>query len=426
MRTIVRRFALALAALGITGFVAGSGQLLARHVQMQQGEGAVASPGVPAAYAQAPTSMGRFEADLVFTSLDAPGNGEASARVVWDDAWFTQDERIYNDQLAHTASVIAALAYSESGYYQASNACPPYMERALGQLGFSDVDTDSYRYRSEVVDEVLGLVTNQADGVAYTLARKRLTSSSEGPDSRPRGLILVSVRGSYGSEWLSNLDLSSDEAGDYGGYVRAAREISREVEQQVARSCSNGAEASVLLTGHSRGGAVANLVAAELNNARAASNMPEARIYAYTFAAPATTLQPQARSSRYANIFNVINPSDIMPHLPLETWGYERYGVDVLLPHAGEKHFEERFAEMQAAYERSVGVPSAADPADAHAVQAICSGIAESVPSAKDLVSPAGAAAVLGAVARHADPVRILYSHYPSTYIAWLEVLAGR
>ena len=56
------------------------------------------------------------------------------------------------------------------------------------------------------------------------------------------------------------------------------------------------------------------------------------RVYAYTFASPATTLNAQAHDARYANIFNIANPSDIMPYLPLRTWGYERYGIDKALP----------------------------------------------------------------------------------------------
>lgn len=442
MKSIVHRLPLALLSLGITGLLIVSGQLLARHVQVQAGQGAVPAPDVASAYAEEPAKTGRFDATLTYTSLDAPGNGEATARVTWDDAWFSQDERAYNGQLAHAASVLAALAYSESGYYQAGASCPPYMENALVKLGFSDISTDSYQYRSEAVDEVLNLMTAQADGVAYTIARKHLAPAA-GPDgaqaesaspadsasagaapSASRDLILVSVRGSYGSEWLSNLDLSSDESGDHGGYVRAAREIEREVARWAMRSRADGAEVSVLLAGHSRGGAVANLVATELDNARGDSELDGMRVYGYTFASPATTLHVEARDERYGNIFNVINPSDIMPYLPLSSWGYERYGVDVSLPTIDDEDFESRRSAMEEAYERSVGVACAADPEDARTAQAVCDDIAARIPSAAELVSPAGAAAVFGSAAAHVDPVRMLYSHYPSTYAAWLDVLA--
>ena len=39
-------------------------------------------------------------------------------------------------------------------------------------------------------------------------------------------------------------------------------------------------------------------------------------------------------------------------------------------------------------------------------------------------MTPRGALAVFTSVAARVDPVRILYSHYPSTYIAWMSVIA--
>lgn len=428
MKSILRRLPFAMLTLLLVGALTASGGLFVRRAQVAAGEGAVASPGIPAAYGDTPQVPAAFETELTYTSLDAPENGEAVARVSWDDAWFVQAEAAYNPSLAHTASVLAALAYSESGYYQAGNDSPPYMEQALTRLGFTGVSTESYRYRSEVVDEVLSLVTNDADGVAYTIARKPL---QVGEGAR-RDLILVSVRGSYGSEWISNLDLSRNEEDDHGGYVRAAQEIGREVGSWATESRAEGAEVSVLLVGHSRGGAVANLVAAQVDDERAeGAGSPDGQglahadaVYAYTFASPFTTLSAKARSARYGNIFNIANPSDIMPALPLSAWGYARYGIDIALPRAGAADFDEFHEQMLASYQSSVGVACGADPSDAETVDAVVEELGRSIASVEDLVTPAGAMAVLTSVASRVDPVRILYSHYPSTYIAWMDVLA--
>lgn len=308
LRRMLRRLPCALLALGLTATLGSVGVLATRRAQELTGRGAVEQPRLNAAYAQgsegpAPEAEtahpARFATNLTYTSLDAPDDGSAVARVTWDDAWFSADEGDYNHELAQTSSVLAALAYSESGYYQARENHPPYMENALASLGFGEVSTESYRYRSKVVDEVLDLATGDADGAAYTIARKRLGSGHDGP---ARDLILVSARGSYGSEWLSNLDMSRDEAGDHGGYVRAAREIGAEVVSWAEESRALGAEVSVLLVGHSRGGAIANLVAAELDDLRAQAGDAASfgPVYAYTFAAPATTLASDARSERTA------------------------------------------------------------------------------------------------------------------------------
>lgn len=431
LRRVLRRLPCALLALGLTVALVSTGVLVTRRAQELAGRGAVEQPGLDAAYAQAPDDPvsgvepvrpARFAINLTYTSLDAPDDGSAVARVMWDDAWFAADEDAYNHELAQTSSVLAALAYAESGYYQARGDHPPYMENALASLGFGEVSTESYRYRSKVVDEVLDLATGDADGAAYTIARKRLDSGDGDP---ARDLILVSARGSYGSEWLSNLDLSRDEGGDHGGYVRAAREIGAEVVSWAEESRARGAEVSVLLVGHSRGGAIANLVAAELDDRRAQAGAAASfgPVYAYTFAAPATTLALDARSERYGNIFNIANPSDIMPYLPLSAWGYGRYGVDLDLPSVGRADFDRLDSEMRAVYRASVGVECAADAADVLIVRVACDDIAAAVGSAEELVTPAGAFTALRLLATHVDPVRVLYSHYPSTYIAWLSVI---
>lgn len=431
VRRVLRRVPCALAVLGLTGLLTASGVLCARRAQELTGTGAVEQPGLASAYAQeadfalasgsgpSPSRPARIETNLTYTSLDASGDGSAVARVTWDDAWFFADEDAYNHELARTSSVLAALAYAESGYYQAREDHPPYMENALAALGFAGVSTESYRYRSKVVDEVLDLVTSDADGAAYTIARKHLDAGG----GQSRDLIFVSARGSYGSEWLSNLDLSRNEDDDHGGYVRAAREICAEVEVWAGESRAAGAEVSVLLVGHSRGGAIANLVAAELDDVRARAGDPIASVYAYTFATPATTLAADARSDRYGNIFNIANPSDIMPYLPLEAWGYERYGVDLELPSVDDPGFDRLEGDMRAVYRDSVGVECAADSSDVLIARAVCDDIAAGVGSVEELLTPGGMLTAFRSLATHVDPVRILYSHYPSTYIAWMSVV---
>ena len=161
-----------------------------------------------------------------------------------------------------------------------------------------------------------------------------------------------------------------------------------------------GAEVSVLLVGHSRGGAIANLVAAELDDlgARAGDAAPFGPVYAYTFAAPATTLASDARSERYSNIFNIANPSDIMPYLPLSASGdtsvtasissFRVLAVRILIAS------RTRCAPCIA---RSVGVECSADAADVLIARTVCDNIAAAVGSARRTALP------LLARSRHSD-----------------------
>ncbi|MFR2951249.1 MAG: hypothetical protein ACLTKG_08090 [Collinsella intestinalis] len=181
---------------------------------------------------------------------------------------------------------------------------------------------------------------------------------------------------------------------------------------------------SVLLVGHSRGGAIANLVAAELDDLRArAGDAAPFGPCMLTRSPPRRPLSPQMRARRrYGNIFNIANPSDIMPYLPLSAWGYERYGVDLELPSAGCADFDRIEDRCAPCYRRSVGVECSADAADVLIARTVCDNIAATVGSAEELVTPAGALTTFRLLATNIDPVRILYSHYPSTYIAWMSV----
>lgn len=183
------------------------------------------------------------------------------------------------------------------------------------------------------------------------------------------------------------------------------------------------------MVGHSRGGAIANIVAAQADDelaGEAAGSLGLAAgdaVACYTFAAPATTLGGQAHAERYTNIYNVVNPSDIVPYLPLASWGYARYGEDLYLPAFDDAGFEAAYREMDELFERAVGAPCPYDPADAHTVRDVVGAVSEQVVSADAFLTPQGVASVISTCATRMDPIRILYGHYPSTYIAWMQAL---
>ena len=79
------------------------------------------------------------------------------------------------------------------------------------------------------------------------------------------------------------------------------------------------------VSGYSRSAAVANDFAAD-----AVDSGRFHGVYAYTFATPRTTRE--ANPDRYHNIFNLINPQDVIPMIPFPEWGFERYGTDLFFP----------------------------------------------------------------------------------------------
>ncbi len=78
------------------------------------------------------------------------------------------------------------------------------------------------------------------------------------------------------------------------------------------------------LTGHSRGTAVANLMASYIID-------EGGEVYAYTYAAPNNTANTEASAERYDCIFNLVNTNDFVPMLPMTEWGFTRYGKTAMV-----------------------------------------------------------------------------------------------
>lgn len=156
---------------------------------------------------------------------------------------------------------------------------------------------------------------------AYTLA-----VSNTVKDGRERPFAVIVFRGTSGYEWQSNFDVvpsRNDEPVFAENFSRAALEAYYTVKPVLDTMQSP----VVAVCGFSRGAAVANLFGVLLDDERGTEDL-----YVYTFAAPRTVRGTMAEAS-YPNIFNFINPADAVPELPLSSWGFERAGNDILLPH---------------------------------------------------------------------------------------------
>lgn len=396
----------------------------------QSGLGAVEAPSAPVALDPSAPREGRFTTRVSYTAMGAPADANVSTEVAWDDDWFFEDPTVYNHELARTCSVLSAIANSESAYYQAGSDSPAYMEQAMAQLGLGEVSTASYRYRSEIVDEVVEFLTRGDDVVAYSVASKRLMNSATG---EAKTLLLVSVRGSYGAEWLSDAnmgdpsELDLDQA-DHLGFADAAQEIVEELGSRLDELVGQGVtsdDVALLFCGHSRGAATANLAAAYADDMAQGLRViaPTSSIYAYTFATPTVTTMGNVRDPLYDNIFNVLNPSDMVPRLPLASWGFARYGRDLWLPEEGGEGFEALHASMRERYCANVGVESPSVPGDVARVDAFERDLAAQIPTQDDFGSLGGVGALARDLLLDMNAMQVLTSHYPNTYIAWMQAV---
>ena len=152
-----------------------------------------------------------------------------------------------------------------------------------------------------------------------------------------REVIIVAVRGTNdtNAEWSSNFDVGADTKEYYNamgkshpdwknksnhkGFDVAANRVYDKLKTYINQYVDSDAQTSILLTGHSRGAAIANILGQMF------TDNTSFKTYAYTFAAPNTTTAKNAAT--YKNIFNIVNKDDIIPFLPLKEWGFTNYGV---------------------------------------------------------------------------------------------------
>ncbi len=351
--------------------------------------------------------------------------GRTCTYAYFDDSWFEADGRTYNHSLATTAMILAAVANSESQYYgDAVSDAPSYMEDAFTSFGFTDIDTSSYANVSTATEEIDKLADGTEDTVAYALASKQLNDGFT--------LVAVAVRGSFGSEWVSDARIDdavwSEASDDHPGYFLASLDVELALDDYIDQHNLSAANTKVLVCGHSRGGSVANLVAKSLVDSMGTSDELVApnNLFAYTFAASACTTNPDASSSTYASIFNVINPADIVPKLPLAAWGYTCYGNQLLFPGSNDKGFDAAYEAMQEARAANTGcLNSNPDVAgEPFMADTVVDKIASQVPDAASLATAGGVTSVLKDLASE-DVYRILVAHFPDTYIAWMQSLSS-
>ena len=136
-----------------------------------------------------------------------------------------------------------------------------------------------------------------------------------------RSVIVVAVRGTDGGEWYSNFDFAPSGNFDEGfceNFLFAAQDVFAGAKQVIGRLDNP----LILVCGHSRGGAVANLLAVLLSAVYGNEN-----VYGYTFATP-NTVQGERMAN---NVFNFVNNGDAVAKLPLSNWGYGRAGTDISL-----------------------------------------------------------------------------------------------
>ena len=237
-------------------------------------------------------------------------NGEDtdSAYVYYSHALLLQDATSVSGALAKASVALSMAAYSQDS-----------INSLMSSMEFDLYDNTTVYDRS---NNKLTLYDN--DYVAYTIGHTEVTHPVTG---ETYVIYCVPIKGtSSNAEWFSNFNLGTSD--EHEGFRQASLEV---YAQLMALFPDDGATDSshriVWLTGHSRGAACANLIAGWLSASGQTYTQPE-RVFGYTFACPAVSLNAD---TSLTNIYNFNNIGDLIPMLPLADWGYQCYGQTIIM-----------------------------------------------------------------------------------------------
>lgn len=265
-----------------------------------------------------------YTLSFVTTPLYADSSVDSiSKSISLNEEYFNQSPSNFNKELALSSLTLASTAYSYT--YAVDN---------LETMGFEHIA--KFNFADNYDENAVGII----------IASKKFSTTT---------LITVLLRGTYKKEWYSNFDIGKDIANTkvHAGFSKACDYALKKLEMYMVNYGTDRDHCKFLVTGHSRGAAVANLMGKNLIDSYGPNN-----VYAYTFATPNTTIDENATDNHYAGIFNFINPEDFISYIPLESWGFKKYGTTIVFPqnNSSEK-YNDKLKRVSQYYEELKGRP---------------------------------------------------------------------
>ena len=228
----------------------------------------------------------------------------------YSDDWFLKDHTALDKNIAKASMALAGAAYSES------NA-----KAALGQKGA----------KFDILNSVYPKITRKDnDKAGYVIARRKIGS---------KNLYLVMVRGTTrNAEWYSNFNIGTDGK-KHRGFYKAAGTILTAIEKELKKT--KKATNILWITGHSRGAALAGILAGRISTEAKYENLvAKEHLFAYTFASPTYALKAD---TSLKNIYNFCNEGDMVTQVPPSNYKFKRFGQTITIKKAQQSKIKERF-----------------------------------------------------------------------------------
>lgn len=237
----------------------------------------------------------------------------------FDENDFAKDPEIYNHTLGRASAALSLLAYNPSFYE---------LKYTLTELmGYKNLHVWNHYMQD---DTEMGLYS------PYMIVHKKVMLEGEQTE-----IMIVVIRGTYQMEWLDDFD--SGTSNIHVGFNRAKKHILEDIYTYIedpTNEVDTNARIKILVTGHSRGAAVANLIGRQLDRGYFnCFGIHKEDVFAYTFATPNVGILGTDEKDAYNNIFNIVNPEDFVTKVMLAKWGYSRYGITYVLPSKSTESF---------------------------------------------------------------------------------------
>ena len=283
---------------------------------------------------------------------------DSTAEYKYSDSYFNKQSTIYNPSLA-TMSLCLELSswssYDKENWYNSSYTSSDsefwndklYNIKSLlignpnegenGGIGFSHFKANSYWQSAPT-----------KDSIGVCAARKQIQDKN----GNTYTLIALVIRGGgYGAEWASNFTLG--ESGEHKGFAQARDNTLNFLDAYVnSIGDDESKNLKIWITGYSRAGATANMVAGALDSYHvlpSGFSTSLENIYCYTFEAPQGAVRSNL-SGNYNNIFNVVNLNDLVPLVAPYSWDFSRYNYqnDIPLPFLYTTDHKKFYKELEA------------------------------------------------------------------------------
>ncbi|MBQ2069456.1 MAG: hypothetical protein II467_00840 [Bacilli bacterium] len=198
-----------------------------------------------------------------------------------------------------------------------------FVKEYFGAIGFNSF-TVNEDYKKSATFDTIGLAAAKREFGDYTV------------------VAITPRSGGYFREWANNMHLGDGSQSDmmHEGWYNAANKLLSFLDGYVSENNVKG-KVKLSMVGFSKGGATTNIAAGLIDNklnrgekvfSNGATTTRE-DVYAYTFEAPqgANTNSKNVKApkdSLYDNIFNIVNPLDIVPKVAMKQYGFTRFGRD--------------------------------------------------------------------------------------------------